>query len=642
MQRDDFDEINNILQNSAYATSFIKDYILRFRFADLALRSNENANYSMPWLLDTTESMVEKYTDDADKIIEKYEDRVKEICSSSNIKEKCENEDMMSLKVDLDNAKKKYFKLIIDQYNNIESYGKNSGMASEYMLYDMYSEYINSEEFVYDESNPYVVELYYHITTFMQIRERIENGNRNTNSLISKFQDLCQKTLKKYWKHSEYDYYGTMRELFKYDFYMVSNDEEKASIHDTEKTTLYSKVLNYLKTITNYEAPESNEEKYKNSTLSEMMKGYEKKETGKEKKNRKLETNLKKIALLFVQLRKIESEIDQDYVSEYIPEDIATYLNGTETSGLQAYITAYMAAMESQNNSGNESELSAIISEIQKYTDPLLRITRNEARILRDLSDRAINWYLTNEENIRSGKIFEKILEVNWPNPKKIYKDGIKHDFYFLEEPKTISEQLDDPLMNGTKPSMVDEDGYEYTEDSRKTRMDIFTFGYWIKYCTMATLVNCMLPMYWSTGLIVAGVPVKLPIIYLPITIVNGRVSIVIGLGICGICPLPMLLFVNFGETDGSMIPVLNTLVDTLKKLPSLTMKMGELPIKGIIKGLIEAQDDKINRLESEKRSLDMQIQNLKSGVKIDQSVLKALKRKRGDSTTFSQKKKGS
>ena len=41
------------------------------------------------------------------------------------------------------------------------------------MLYDEYMDYITSDDFVYDDENPYVVELFYHITTFLQVRGRL-------------------------------------------------------------------------------------------------------------------------------------------------------------------------------------------------------------------------------------------------------------------------------------------------------------------------------------------------------------------------------------------------------------------------------------------------------------------------------------
>ena len=51
----------------------------------------------------------------------------------------------------------------------------------------------------------------------------------------------------------------------------------------------------------------------------------------------------------------------------------------------------------------------------------------------------------------------------------------------------------------------------------------------------MATLVNCMIQIYWGTGMNIMGVPIPLPIIYLPIYYMPGSCGVLFGLGICGI-----------------------------------------------------------------------------------------------------------
>lgn len=639
-----FDALNNILKEDANVSSFIKDYILRFRFADLALNSIEFVNYALPWTFGTTDSMVEKYGKDSDKIIEKYNDKVKDICSSTNIKSKCEANNMMAIKNDLDAAKKKYFSKIIAQYNKTGSYGNNSGKISEYMLYDMYSEYINSDDFVYDENNPYVVELYYHITTFMQIRERLEYNGSNIDALLANFRSLCDETIRKYWDDTEYDYYGKMKEIFRYDFYAHGSDDTGASLKDAGRDTLYKKVLDYLKNLTKYVQPKSSEEKYKDMDVDSIINGGEVEDSDEDKAMMELEKKLKKIAISFVQLKRVETEMDQNYFSEYIPDDdtndIFTLKDQIGAMSLKEYVSTYTTLISAPPTPETAAAITAVVAAMQKYIDPLLRLTRNESRILRDLSDRAIAWYLDHGEDIRSGKIFESMMEISWPNSSAVYKDTMKHDFFYLEEPKTLEEQLNDPMANGGEISNTDENGYVFTEDSMKTQMDIFSLGYWLKYCAMATLVNCMLPMYWSTGLIIAGAPIKLPIIYLPLIVIPGRVTIVIGLGICGICPLPMILFVNYSDTDASIIPIINIVIDLLQKIPPLMMKLGEMPVKGIIKGLIEAQDTAINQLEQKKTQIGMQIQNLKNGVDTDKEVLANLKIMRGDDPTTNSAKK--
>ena len=220
-----------------------------------------------------------------------------------------------------------------------------------------------------------------------------------------------------------------------------------------------------------------------------------------------------------------------------------------------------------------------------------------------------------------------------------MFKDKQPHDFFYISEPTTTTEKMNAPYMNGTPPSNKDENGYLFGEDTLRTQFGITDFEYWVKYCGIATIVNCMLPMYWPTGLVIAGVPIPLPIIYIPFVVIKGRV---IGLGICGICPLPMMLFVNFGDIPGSLMPALNIAVDTIKsmvsKIPSISVK----PIKKTIKHMIETQDKKINDLKEKKSEIKRNIQNLQAGVQTDKETLRNLKKKRKDNPTTNTKKQQS
>ena len=196
--------------------------------------------------------------------------------------------------------------------------------------------------------------------------------------------------------------------------------------------------------------------------------------------------------------------------------------------------------------------------------------------------------------------------------------------------------------MNGGTSKNEDDNGYKFDENSLKTQFGITNFEYWVKYCETATIVNCMLPMYWPTGIIISGVPIPMPIIYIPFNVINGRVTVVIGLGICGICPLPMILFANLSDIPGSLIPSINISIDILKglvsKIPSLSVKQ----IKPAIKEMIIKQDDKINELNKRKKEIQNNIKNLQVGVKTDKETLRNLKKKRKDNHTTNTNKKQS
>lgn len=626
MTESQFNEINSILNDNKNAIIFIKDYILRFRFADIACHSIGNQTQALGISYETTETINSKYNKSADKIIDEYHNKVKSICSKNNITTQCENDNLRGVKKDLDNAKYITYEKIIDLYNGIDKLPFTSGKRSDFMLSDLYLSYILDDDFVYDSDNPYVVELVYDIETFLNTRKRLESTSSNVASSIVKFNQMCNDNISQYWSANQKDYYSEMKERFQYDFY-ANNDTEliEAKINDDNRVTLYSKVLDYLKTLTKYTAPENTAEKYKNMTTDDMIKYQRVEDTPNEKSNAEKLKKLKKIAIQFTYLKKLESDVDPSYFSEFISEN-----NLKDIFTLESILDSMNMTLDDYNKVCQiNSSLRNYSKAMDSYIGALKSITEKESRILRELSDRAINWYLQNSKKIDDGTIFEQFMEVKWPTPTRIYKNGFPMDFYYIEEPQTLEE-----AQNNEKQE-TPFDGYKYTEDSVITEYGVDSYQYWLKYCTVATLVNCMLPMYWATGLIMLGTPILLPIIFIPITVISGRVTVVIGLGVCGICPLPMMYFVNMGDLPGYLIPSVNIAIDVLRKIPANLMETGNKSIKNLVKNLIEENDRKIDEKTDEIDQIDKQIVNLSAGIKEDKETLRNMKKRlKKDSTT--------
>ena len=223
-------------------------------------------------------------------------------------------------------------------------------------------------------------------------------------------------------------------------------------------------------------------------------------------------------------------------------------------------------------------------------------------------------------------------------------KNDEAHDFFFIEEKTSPSEEMKKAMVEakGLIPKNKGEGvfkDYEYTEDSLFTQYEITSYRYWLRYCTMATLVNCMLPMYWPTGILILGAPMPLPIIFIPIIVISGRVILVIGIGLCGICPMPMFLLMNVSDIPGFFIPILNTVVDMLKDLSAMTMKLADKSAKTMIAQLIKKEDDNINKLNEEISEIQRNIENLRNGVGEDAEALRSLRKKNGEDTTSKGKK---
>lgn len=636
----DFDKINELLKESSQVNNFIKDYILRFRFADIA---NNFINYSdvgVSESYNTTSNICEKYNKSADEIINEYNKEIQSTCDADNIKTFCENSNLMGLKKNIYETKQKYFDKIIWQYNHIESFGHNSGRLSDMMLYDEYLNYITSDDFVYDDTNPYVVDLLYHITTFLQIRSRLELNKTNIAELIIKFNTLCNNNIKKYWDDKLYDYYGRIKQIFMYDFYEDNeNDLIEAHIHDKKRVTLYSKVLKYLETLCNYVPPVSIEEKYKDMDTNSIINNSQIEDTESEKEMKQLHSNLKKIAIMFVQLRKIESDVDPKYFEQFASaddyNDLFTLKEQIGDQNLKEFTLRY-------NNLYGTSGENFLVIQAQyemlekKCLDSFKKMTQRESKILRDLSDKAIQFYYEKDSMINSGEIFDQFQQADWGGRTTVFKDKEPYDFYYIKEPTSTKDKMNSPIMNGEQPKEI------LDENSTKSAYGVSDYEYWVKYCGIATIVNCMMPGFWPTGLVVAGSPIPMPIIFIPFCVVSGRVTVVIGLGICGICPLPMILFTNLANFPGSLIPPLNIYVDLLKHMASMIPSMTLKPIKEAIKGLIKAQDEKIVAMKKERKKINEKIAKLVVSVQTDKETLRNLKKKRKENHTTNTTKKQS
>ncbi|MGL5691965.1 MAG: hypothetical protein ACRDD8_14245 [Bacteroidales bacterium] len=120
-----------------------------------------------------------------------------------------------------------------------------------------------------------------------------------------------------------------------------------------------------------------------------------------------------------------------------------------------------------------------------------------------------------------------------------LHEDGVLYRAYIVNNTNTCNH-----------------DSYnEDSELSHKTKYHVDSIGYWTKYMSIATLVGCV-PLYYSTGLLIMGVPIPLPIIYIPIKAIKTRWGvIVIGLGVCGISISPMVYYVNISNNLESVIP---------------------------------------------------------------------------------------
>ena len=211
--------------------------------------------------------------------------------------------------------------------------------------------------------------------------------------------------------------------------------------------------------------------------------------------------------------------------------------------------------------------------------------------------DTLINFYnKISEEYKKNNDIINNIdsyKEASWPCAGTIYIDNLEYKHYLF-------------INNKENNDVSEEEGNNQV--STKTKYEQTTYQYWLKYCGMATLVNCMLPMYWGTGFLVSGVPMPMPIILIPIHVVSGSCTCVIGLSICGIWIDAMMIFSNMSANMSSfilpinmVIEMTNTMLDNIKrKTTSKTLKeIGEVQIK-VYDNLIRDTEKEIEDIKKE------------------------------------------
>lgn len=626
----EMEEICDLFSNNANITNFIKDYLLETRIPAIANHLREHFTGTVNEV--STEKYLKKYRKEAREIQEDYEDKTKKACDKKNVEEYGRKSKLHVLKEKLDGYKEDAFEQIIGLYNNYKSLGYCSkGRIADYMLYDEYMDFLLDEEkFRYDDENPYVVKMFKLLCKFIGVRSKIEKNMENLPSLISKFNKLCKSTLKKYWKPDGGDYYTEIKNIFRFDYY--TNDTEQliqALETDKNAVSLYSKVYDYLKAVCHYTTPKGETIEYSddmdvNAALS----------SGKEDNtDRTMDTELRKIAFNFCLIRNVETSANDDNVYS---SSIANHAIVTAFYYLHL-IAGILVEDYDENYTGIDPVVLASQAILRPYLKSLKKITQSEALEMEKLGKEVIQWYYENGKKVNDPHLFDAFKEVPWGAMTKItYKNEYyNHTFltYVCNDAETMLAKIEDEPFDFD--TQEDSDEFYNKLNNLKSSYGPNTFPYWLRYLTIATIVNCMLPIYWGTGIIIMGVPIILPIIMMPIFVLPGRVTVVFGIGLCGICPMPLILFVNMGNVRASVLIPLNILADTLKSALKQVMNMQKKVIDLSYAPIITSLDATINQFQKELDDIDNQIHNIDSYIKNNKAILRNIKmRLKKDPTT--------
>ncbi len=620
----EMENICDIFNDNANITTFIKDYLLELRIP--AIARNKKAGVPV-----TSQKYIKTYRKEGRKIQKKYEKKVKKACAKDTVEAFARKSKLNLLKDKLDEYKNETFEQIIELYNNYNQMGyKTLGRISDYMLCDEYMDFLLDEEkFRYDDKNPYIVKMFKLICKFIGTRSKVEKNESNLPDLITKFNILCKKTLIKYWNPKE-GYYDRLKNIFLYDYY--TNDTEEileAAVIDENAVSMYQKVYDYLKTVCHYKTPATKTIEYSdNIDIKALLKSGSTDDT-----DMSMDSDLRKIAYNFCMLRNIEISIKDDTIYETSVANrgiITAFALLHETSGV--IIDQYFEELIPV-----DPIMIAAMAVLKPYLKTLQRITQSEASEMEQLGKEVMTWYRKNGNAVNDPHLFDSFKEIPWGAESQIVYKNEYYDYVFLKYEKNDSENMLKKIQRESFDFDISDNSDEYYNTLKylKSAYGPNQFPYWLRYLSIATIVNCMLPIYWGTGMIVAGAPVILPIIMLPIFVLSGRVTVVFGMGICGMFPMPLILFVNMSNTKASVLIPLNILVDTLKKTLKQVINSQQKVISLAYQPSIAALDAEITKIKSDLDNLDDKIHNISSYIKENNNIIRNIKKRKKEDYTF-------
>lgn len=631
MQEDSpFTQLVESFNNASYVYSFIKDYISFFRFSEFASYTKEHTEGDISAI--SADEFIDMYQSEAERIIEDCEQQIQSAFTQDYIRPLAEQGRLIEIKDKADNIRNNMITRILELYDsNPGNLGYCSkGRIQDFMLCSRYIEYLYSDRFVYDEDNPYITELYNTLTDIISTRKSIELNPYNIDGLIDEFNELCESVLQGYW-HEDMSYYEKFKELFTTGSY---TPEMEVPSSGDDSNILYKKLLNYLKTLVNYTEPVQSMPEYTEGTnIEEFMQAQS--NAAVDRSAVELERKLKRISYQFMSLCRIKtSPTGSANVEGY-------YINPEMMKPLQMWYKQNSSI--TQHTEGKKYMLTSSLRGkediLDYYLKKLKETASKETAALRAIVKKCTDWYHANDSELTSGRIFEQYREIPWPVPGIIYKNYDMCDFYLFSADNdqrqtyiSADSSVGIPAETTGIPG-IGSAAQLSMECMPMTEYDNDTIMYWLRYCAMATLANCMMPIYWSTGLVIAGAPVPLPIVYIPFCVIPGRVITVIGIGLCGIMPSPMIIFVNTSALPGCILMPLNILVDTVIAQLNALRDMQYTAVEKSLQPLIQGFDAEINQCDRELEDLEYQISQVKL-IDTDFKTNKALKKYLGKNTT--------
>lgn len=188
-------------------------------------------------------------------------------------------------------------------------------------------------------------------------------------------------------------------------------------------------------------------------------------------------------------------------------------------------------------------------------------------------------------------------------------------DVNMLDEVKdlTIPDTDSVNVDPGDVSALYEERGAEIEEELQISETTIDDIDYWRRYCGIATLVT--LP-FLATGLVIEGVPVMLPCIYIPLKVFSiSKVGLIVvmGLAIRGVSVNLMMIVINMSNQANSlMFPATMLLADIRDQFFSQASSILDL-INPITQGINMSLKSNIVAMIKDNKKSDAEMVGLKA-----------------------------
>lgn len=518
------------------------------------------------------DSIIKQYERHVEKLIDDHKEKIQELGGKDHVSGLANQEKMGELKNEILNEKEKFFQNIFHAWEfyltennmNCKTDEKQFFLLGKYL--DLYS------KIDYDEDKKYEYELLTILTDFISTRSIIESSS--VEDAKDSLNELCDEVIRQKWFEKQsyikqlYAAVTTMKNIGDYNFYMEFEKMFKTDYYNQLNTSDTHPALN-----------------------SEYKKMYD----------------------FLVSLMDANDDVEQP-VTEMNADDINAILEGGGKNESKKYDTKKAKIRSQAKEICNRYTIIKNIKDYNHYHEGggeirhvdtlefLTKQTKYEYAVLEKFYLKLKTIYFS-KKTLYDDKTYEEFKQAVFVKKPDVYYNNVRYKHYFVtNNPSTETPKYDEKNAQKFKNACQ-------FASSPYTEITIDDYRYWLKYCAYATLVGCMLPFYWPCGLIIAGAPIPLPVIYVPIYFLSGSLSMLFGLGICGLAFWPMIVCINFSVDTKCVIQPINFILDAIKQQGDIIMNLS-------LNQMHESMQLKLDDLKKKNEDFDKEIQDLEIQIK--------------------------